>query len=319
MELRALNYFVVTAEELNITHAAERLCMTQPPLSFQLKALEEELGVTLFIRGKRRLTLTDEGAAFLKRAKQMLELAEKAKSEVQEMKSGVSGTINIALIEGRAPYLAAKLVKGFSEEYPQVRYKLWTGSNDDVFERIEHGLADLAIIAAPYDSVGLNGINVGWEPWVAIMSNSNPLARKEGSTVSLEEIADYPLIVPSRKSRISAIHSWFEKVGREPNIICEMANNGEAVALAELNVGISIYPLTTYTPNPLTVSKLIAPDTRTLEYCLVWSKKHKPTMVAQQFLDFTSDFIAEGNMLDTGFPMPEWDGIVEKSGLKPLT
>lgn len=319
MELRALHYFVVTAEELNITHAAERLCMTQPPLSFQIKALEEELGVPLFIRGKRRLTLTDEGAAFLKRAKQMLELAEKAKSEVLEMKSGVSGTINMALIEARAPYLAARLVKGFREEYPQVRYNMWTGSNDDVIERIERGLADIAIIAAPFDGVGLDSISVGWEPWVAIMSSSNPLAQKKGSTVSLEEIADYPLIVPSRKSRIQAIQSWFEQTGREPNIICEMANNGEAVALAELDVGISIYPMTTYTPNPYTVSKIIYPDARTLEYCLVWSKKHRLPLPVQAFVDFAKDYVAAGNMQMSAFSVPEWDGIVEASGLKPLT
>ena len=74
MDLRSLHYFTVVAEELNITRAAERLNMSQPPLSSQIKGLEEELGVQLFIRGKRRLTITDAGAQLYRRAKQILEL-----------------------------------------------------------------------------------------------------------------------------------------------------------------------------------------------------------------------------------------------------
>ena len=93
MELRTLRYFTVVARELNITRAAEKLNMSQPPLSNQIKALEEELGVQLFIRGKRHLELTEEGALLLRRAVQMQELADKTRQELASLREGMTGTI----------------------------------------------------------------------------------------------------------------------------------------------------------------------------------------------------------------------------------
>ena len=112
MDLRTLRYFTVVAEELNITHAAERLCMSQPPLSNQMKALEEELGVKLFIRGKRQLQLTDAGRLLLLRATQILDMTEKAQREVMSLEGGMSGTINLGIVEGRAPFLIARWIAG---------------------------------------------------------------------------------------------------------------------------------------------------------------------------------------------------------------
>ena len=105
MELRQLRYFLAVAQELNITRAAERLNMSQPPLSNQIRALEEELGVTLFVRGKRRLTLTEEGSFLLQRAAQLLDLEDKTRQELTTMKDGISGTLCLGMVEGRTPYL----------------------------------------------------------------------------------------------------------------------------------------------------------------------------------------------------------------------
>ena len=85
MDLRTLRYFTVAAQELNITRAAQKLHMSQPPLSHQLRLLEEELGAPLFVRGKRRLQLTEEGAALLRRANELLDLAAQARQEIREM------------------------------------------------------------------------------------------------------------------------------------------------------------------------------------------------------------------------------------------
>ena len=85
MELRTLKYFTVVAEELNITHAAERLSMSQPPLSNQIKALEEELGTKLFVRGKRRLQLTEAGRLLYRSAQRILDLAEKTRHDVMSL------------------------------------------------------------------------------------------------------------------------------------------------------------------------------------------------------------------------------------------
>jgi len=100
MELRTLRYFVTVAEELNITKAAVLLNISQPPLSLQLKNLEEELDTVLFIRGKRQLTLTESGKLLYQRAKDILSLAEKTESEIRSLKAGMSGTVAIGLVEG---------------------------------------------------------------------------------------------------------------------------------------------------------------------------------------------------------------------------
>lgn len=296
MEMRTLRYFVVTAQELNITRAAEKLNMSQPPLSNQIRSLEEELGAQLFIRGKRRLQLTDAGSLLYRRAVQILELADKTKSEFETLGEGLSGTISLSMVEGRAPFLAARWIAGFRDEFPMVRYSLWNGSSDDALDRLQKGLADLALIAVPYDTEHLNALKVGSEPWVAIIPRDHPLAEWEGEELPLEKLAGEPLIVPSRKSRIDAIMHWFAEIGEEPDILCETANYLDSLALSEQNVGISIFPQTTYTPNALVVSKVISEPMKKIDYVLVWRKNERPTELVREFIEYVRDFI-EGDLI----------------------
>ena len=289
MDLRTLRYFTVVAEELNITHAAERLCMSQPPLSNQMKALEEELGVKLFIRGKRQLQLTDAGRLLLLRATQILDMTEKAQREVMSLEGGMSGTINLGIVEGRAPFLIARWIAGFKEEFPNVKYSMWNGSSDDVLDRLRQGLVDLAVIAAPYDTEHLEGITVGRGPWVAIMSRTNELAQLPGDEISLQSLAGKPLIVPSRPSRIDAIRAWFSEAGAEPKIICTLSNYLDAIAMSELDIGITIFPRTTYTPNDLLVTKIITEPARQIEYVLVRMKNREPSELMTEFINFVRD------------------------------
>ena len=116
------------------------------------------------------------------------------------MKEGMSGTIYLAMVEGRAPYLTARWIAGFREEFPLVRYSLWNGSGDDVLDRLRKGLADLAVIAAPYDTEHLAGFPAGREPWVAIIPRSHPLAQPPASARPLARLVGRPLL-------------WFRKRG----------------------------------------------------------------------------------------------------------
>ena len=309
MDLRSLKYFTVVAQELNITRAAEKLNMSQPPLSNQLKALEEELGVTLLIRGKRHLQLTEAGNLLLRRANQILELADKTRQELTDLKDGLSGTISIGIVEGRAPFLVSRWISGFREEFPRIQYSLWNGSSDDVLDRLYRGLVDIAVIAAPYDTEHLEGFQVGREPWVAIIPAGHPLAKAEGKQVSLSSLAGEPLIVPSRKSRVDAIRKWFREIGEEPNIICEMSNYLDAVALSERGVGISIFPQTTYTPNALLVTKVITDSERQVEYVLVHSKQLLPSPLINEFLNFVHDSIEEDSRKPLHVLFPEYEYI----------
>ncbi len=289
MELRTLHYFTVVAQELNITRAAEKLNMSQPPLSNQIKALEEELGVQLFIRGKRHLELTEEGGLLLRRAVQIQELADKTRQEIASLREGMTGVIYLSMVEGRAPFLAARWIAGFREEFPLVRYNLWNGSSDDVLDRLHKGLADLAVIAAPYDTEHLEGFSVGREPWIAMLHPDHPLAQTVGDTIPLSSLAGEPLIVPSRKSRMDAIRRWFGEVGAEPHILCEMSNYMDAAALTSQGVGISIFPQTVDVSNGLVVSKVVIQPSRQVEYILVWNRGQPPSGLTREFIHFVQE------------------------------
>ena len=289
MELRTLHYFTVVAQELNITRAAEKLNMSQPPLSNQIKALEEELGVQLFIRGKRHLELTEEGGLLLRRAVQIQELADKTRQEIASLREGMTGVIYLSMVEGRAPFLAARWIAGFREEFPLVRYNLWNGSSDDVLDRLHKGLADLAVIAAPYDTEHLEGFPVGREPWIAMLHPDHPLAQTVGDTIPLSSLAGEPLIVPSRKSRMDAIRRWFGEVGAEPHILCEMSNYMDAAALTSQGVGISIFPQTVDVSNGLVVSKVVIHPSRQVEYILVWNRGQPPSGLTREFIHFVQE------------------------------
>ena len=277
------------AQELNITRAAEKLNMSQPPLSNQIKALEEELGVQLFIRGKRRLELTEEGGLLLRRAVQIQELADKTRQEIASLREGMTGVIYLSMVEGRAPFLAARWIAGFREEFPLVRYNLWNGSSDDVLDRLHKGLADLAVIAAPYDTEHLEGFPVGREPWIAMLHPDHPLAQTVGDTIPLSSLAGEPLIVPSRKSRMDAIRRWFGEVGAEPHILCEMSNYMDAAALTSQGVGISIFPQTVDVSNGLVVSKVVIQPSRQVEYILVWNRGQPPSGLTRKFIHFVQE------------------------------
>lgn len=293
MELRTLHYFTVVARELNITRAAEKLNMSQPPLSNQIKALEDELGVQLFIRGKRHLELTEEGALLLRRAVQMQELADKTRQEIASLREGMTGTIYLSMVEGRAPFLAAQWIAGFREEFPLVRYNLWNGSSDDVLDRLHKGLADLAVIAAPYDTEHLEGFSVGQEPWTAMFHPDHPLAKEPGEAIPLSSLVGEPLIVPSRKSRIESIRRWFGEIGAEPRILCEMSNYMDAVALTSQGVGVSIFPQTVGVSNGLVVSKVVTQPARQAEYILVWNKGQAPSGLTREFIRYVQDYLEE--------------------------
>ena len=151
MELRVLKYFLAVAREENITRAAEFLHITQPTLSRQLMQLEDELNTKLFIRGKNRITLTDEGMLLRRRAEEIVDLAHKTEKEFLEQDDLVTGEIFIGGGETYSMHILAGVIQDFKYEYPQVKYHLYSGNADDVKEKIDKGLIDIGVLTEPVD------------------------------------------------------------------------------------------------------------------------------------------------------------------------
>lgn len=289
MDLRTLRYFVTVAEELNITKAADKLSMSQPPLSFQMKALEKELETELFIRGKRHLQLTESGRLLYRHAKEILNLAEKTSSEIRSMNNGISGTISIGLVEGSAPNIAASWIAEFMKRYPGISFRIMDGNSDELIEKLRSGLVNLAVITSPCDQTLLNSFKVGQEKMHAFMSSENPLAKIPGNTICLSDLKDQPLIVPSRQAIVDMIYKWFKEIKAEPKIVCKMDNYLDVAALAGKNIGISIFPKTSYIFNPQIITKEITKSERIIEYLFVWLKGKPLPSIDETFIDYVKE------------------------------
>ncbi|MDD3340347.1 MAG: LysR family transcriptional regulator [Lachnospiraceae bacterium] len=292
MELRHIRYFLAVAEELNFTRAAQKLLIAQPPLSRQIQALEEELGVQLFIRNPRSLQLTEEGILFRQQARQILSLVDKSTEEIREMKNGLGGTLYIASVEGYAPRLIAHWIAGFQKIYPRVQYNIWNGNSDDVIDRLMNGLCDLALIVEPYNAEGLYALPVFQESWTAFIPVDHPLALEPGDTVELQKLSTEELIVPSRRSRIREIMTWFDDSNLpRPTIRCEMAHMMNACALTEEGVGIAIFPASAaiLSPTKNIVSKEIVQPSFHATYTMTWNKNHQLSKLADTFLNHVKE------------------------------
>ena len=180
MELRLLRYFLTVAKEQSFTKAAEQLHITQPTLSRQMAAFEEDLGITLFIRNGKKISLTDEGILLKRRALEILNLEERTLEELKGKEEVVESTITIGCGEFAAVETLAKICKTYKEKYPLVQIVLHTATADAVYEMMNKGLVDIALFMEPVDTEGLDYIRItDCDHWCVGMRPDDPLAEKE--------------------------------------------------------------------------------------------------------------------------------------------
>lgn len=151
MELRVLKYFLMIAQEENITRAAQRLNVTQPTLSRQLMQMEEELGVKLFKRGKHSISLTEDGILLKQRAQEIINIEEKIREDLSHSDDMLMGTITIGSGETCVLSGVAKLAASFRKENPKVMFEVCSGIADDIKDKIENGTVDIGLLKEPVD------------------------------------------------------------------------------------------------------------------------------------------------------------------------
>src|ERR1700749_4678303 len=180
MELRHLRYFVVVAEELHFRRAAERLHMSQPPLSQQIRALEEEVGATLLLRTQRKVELTGAGAAFLQRAREILGAVEDAALEARRVQRGEVGRLAIGFVGSAMYSVVPERLRAFRDRHPDVGLRLHELGTTEQLRRLDDGRLDIGFIRAPGSRPGLSTETVLREPVVAAPPDGHPLARGGG-------------------------------------------------------------------------------------------------------------------------------------------
>ncbi len=285
MDLKELSNFLKIAEYENITKASAELHIAQPHLTRQLHNLEEELGVSLFVREKKRLHITDEGRFLKQQAEQMLALAEKTKEQIAEMETGISGTLYIGSIETVGTIYLPQWISGFKNCYPKVRYNLWSGNSTDVIEKIEKGLLDVALVRAPFDTDKFDSFHILDEKWIVLMNKMHPLAQNGSASVSLNELSNEELLVPTQ--RINEITDWFVSRQLMSTIVCGFSPLMNAIVMVQNNLGIAILPESCkrMAHNGDIIIKDLSENMQS-EVFVIWRKGYGLSSVAKRFLDF---------------------------------
>lgn len=243
MELRQLRYFVAVAEERHFGRAAQRLHMSQPPLSMQIKALERELGIGLLERTSRRVALTDAGRAFLERARTILGAVEEAREVARGAEQGTQGRLEVGFISSATLSLLPPSIRLFRERFGGVELELKELTSAQQIDALYEGEIRVGLVRLPLRAPGIRFEPVLEERLVVAVPSGHVLEGLE--RVSLEAIVDLPLIFFTRHL-IPGFHAQivelFQRVGAFPKVAQHAVHLQTIVGLVASGVGIAILP-----------------------------------------------------------------------------
>ena len=249
MEFRRLRYFVAVAEEMNFTRAAERLHIAQPPLSIQIRALEQEVGVRLFDRDQRHVFLTQAGKHLLERARSILASVEAAKAEVKCAELGEVGALQLGYAAS-AMFTSAltSAIKQFQIAFPHVLLTLHEMPSLDQLNGLHYRTLDAGVVRQSGGAVPSGIVLEKWyrSPLVAAMTNDHPLAKRR--TIGIGDLRDQPLIMYPRDSGIGLYWQVIRlcaAAGFRPQIVREVQELTTIVGLVDAGVGIAVVPADT--------------------------------------------------------------------------
>jgi len=300
MDIKQLHYFIALAEELQVTSAANRLHMSQPPLSQQLKLMETELGVSLFNRSGRgrHLELTEPGKLLYEHALTITRLMDEAKAEVKESGLGLRGKLSIGvntLSDERLP----RVLSAFRALYPNVTFKIQQNETNTLTQLIRNKLLDLAIVRLPIAFDDFDYIVLGEEPLYFVTRNDETPAALPHmqESVTFETIAKHPLVLPSTEGlgMYQFILEQFHKRGLSPAIVGECSDIGMLLELVASGFGASILPNTSLKRNPddrLRVYAIDGPQDISRS-AVIWLRRHYLSKAAQQLIHLIREEVTD--------------------------
>ncbi|MGC6767947.1 LysR family transcriptional regulator [Enterococcus sp. LJL128] len=285
MEIRLLRYFWTVAQEGNISKASRLLNITQPTLSRQIKELEESIGVPLFHRVKNRLTLTQDGFFLKERAEEILLLDEKLEHAFSEQrKKPLSGCVTIGCVEADNSDTLAMLLEELISDYPQIRFNLVTGTSEDIAERLEKGILDLAILLEP---VSLHEVEMlrlpREETWGFLLSKELFIAQKKQLTP--EDMLGLPILCSNREEVQRLLSDWSGVPITNLNIVGHFNLIFNVFSLVENKVGaaLTIEGAVSNRNSAETLFVPLSPSVKT-SCVLVW-KKRVQTPAVQELIN----------------------------------
>ena len=246
MELRHLKYFLTLSEELHFGKAAEKLFIAQPPLSRQIKDLEDDLGVKLFNRTKRNVELTPAGKYLQTEAKNIFYQLENVKGQIKSIGRGVNGQLKIGYVGAAMHSILPGILSRMNKQYPEIKTVLFEMGNEDQKKAVLSGQLDVGFVRIPMLHEKLIAEKIFEESYSLIISHNHKLARKK--KFNLNDYADEQFISFSRecgRNMTDSINSICHKAGFTPRISHETSQINTIVRLVESGIGYSIVPSST--------------------------------------------------------------------------
>lgn len=291
MEIRVLRYFLTVVREEGINRAAEVLHITQPTLSRQLSQLEEEVGVKLFHRGARKITLTNEGILLRRRAEEILSLVDRTERELVEQEELVDGRIVIGCGELAAVQVLPEIIESFHEKYPLVTYDIFTGNADLVKEQMEKGLIDIGVLLEPINIEKFDFIRLaGKERWVVLMRPDAPLADKEA--VSARDLENLPIILPRRTNVQNELTNWMGDSFQTMQVLftSNLSTNSAIMVQKGLAYSIVIEGSVPFWDKEKIAYRPLCPEL-TANSVLAWKKQQPFSLAATKFIEHMKCFL----------------------------
>ena len=288
MELRVLQYFLAVAREQSISGAAQTLHLSQPTLSTQLKALEEELGKQLLIRGtpgSRKVTLTEEGMILRKRAEEILSLVRRTEDEIALSDQTIAGDVYIGAGESDGIRLLTRVAQKVQAEYPHIHFHISSGDGKDVLESLDKGLIDFGLLLQAVDISKYEMLEIPVkEHWGVLMHRDSPLAEKE--QIVPEDLWDKPLIISRQEFSTSLLSTWLKRDLSEFNVVAtySLLYNGSLMVEEGMGYALCLNNIINTTGNSKLCFRPFSPSLE-LGISLVWKRYQVFSKAAEKFLN----------------------------------
>ena len=289
MDIRPLRYFLTIVDEGQITQAAKKLNIAQPPLSKQLKILEDRLGTTLIARDGKRFELTESGKILYKNGKIILHLLDQTMKEINEASQGLRGTLTIGVAKTCTSILVDR-IKRFNQQYPNVKFDVLDGTPTHLEEYLQKHEIELAIIRTPTDLENYSFIHLGNDPIVYVTPKSWTF--NTTSQIGMKEVSERPFIKLQRFKGSSngineLIENEFKKRKLHPKVICESNDVNIVLSLVETGMGATILPKSAIQSHPVKDVNIIEIKDCFIntDIFLIWLKDNYLSKISEHFID----------------------------------
>ena len=286
MEIRQLVYFVAVAEKGTITEAAKSLHISQPPVSVQLKLLEEELGCVLFDRNTRHMELTEAGQKFYQRASAILEQFDSARREMRDIESGVAGTLRIGVVSSLCGGMFLDWMKEFRKDHPRIHFEIQEGNTYQMIEKTRMHQVEMAFVRTPFSASDLKRVPILKEDLYVVGKEEffQKQADEPEQSIALKELTGIPMILYRRWEPL--IMEAFRKQELTPEIFCQCEDARTVISMAEKAMGIGIVPQSIFRDNRELCGYPIREREFRSEIFAVYGKQTYVSSATRGFLDY---------------------------------